>query len=460
MKILCFDISSSGVSAAVFGSELEILKFSSVPWSTLGATLSTDTVLQQVAQAVRDLEIAAPLDAICLGSFMHSCILLDGHDRPLTPVLTWLDVQAEDGVQYVRTRLGADFHERTGCRFHPMFPIFKLASLRLRNSNLIAETRRVVSIKAFLIHRLTGVWMEDFGMASASGLYNLHLGDWDPALLELVKLNRDNLPAVSRRDEIVGMVSTEGATEFGVPVSTPVANGSGDGFFAHLGSDCETAGRVSVSLGTSAVVRQSVSGPILDSSSGTFCYKADDKTYLLGCAGSNGGNVLDWGRSMFGELESNASSDPPIFIPLLHGERSPEWNALLRGSWHGLTAQHRLADLGRSVIEGVVFNLGYLFEILQRTSAQKASEIVLSGNGFLQPLTAPILAAILGVRVSAPSKPGLASLRGAAMCAMGALGEPNPQLHTYPVTPLNAPNIVDRYRRFEILRQSFCTPLL
>ena len=51
-----------------------------------------------------------------------------------------------------------------------------------------------------------------------------------------------------------------------------------------------------MTLGTSAVARQSLTKPALDLLAGTFCYRAAEDAYILGCAGSNGGNVLDWGR--------------------------------------------------------------------------------------------------------------------------------------------------------------------
>jgi gluconokinase len=414
------------------------------------AALSIESVHERFSQAAGRL--AYSVDAVCIGSFMHNCMLLDAGDKAVTPVFTWLDRRGENEMEYLRRRLGDDFHRRTGCRFHPMFPIFKLAALYLENPNLLTQARRVASIKTFLTHRLTGEWMEDHGMASASGLYNINSGDWDPTLLGLVGLKPESLPQVSSRARVVGLVTREGEKDFGIAEGTPVINGSGDGFLANIGSDCETTSRISVTLGTSAVARQTLSQPVLDSRSGTFCYRADENVYVLGCAGSNGGNALDWGRSIFGDLEAEAAEDLPIFIPLLHGERSPDWNPRLRGSWHDLTAAHTAADLKRSVVEGVVFNLANYIEIVQRTSRQPASEIVLSGNGFLHRDAAPIFAAVAGVPVWIPSDPGLASLRGAAICALRALDRPVPPLSASRVNPLRDPRIVERYRRYKELR--------
>jgi gluconokinase len=455
MNLLCFDISSCGISAAMFDSNLEPIRFSETQWKIEtdaegAATLQAEAVADHFEQTVQRLDITGPIDALCIGAFMHNCVLLDSADQPCSPLFTWLDHRGQKGIEAVRSRIGDRFFERTGCHYHPMFPIFKLASLPPS-----AETKRIVSIKAFLIHRLTGTWVEDHGLASASGLYNIKESDWDAELLTAVGLERSQFPDIASRTAIVGR-TTAATPKFGVPEGVPVINGSGDGFLANVGSDCEVPERLSVTLGTSAVVRQTLQRPVLNVSSGTFCYQADAGAFLLGCAGSNGGNVLDWGRGILGASTGNeGSGNPPIFIPLLHGERSPDWDPGLTGSWYGLTARHNAADLSRSILEGVVFNLAHFVEIVQETSKKKAAELVLSGNGFLDPLAASILAEVVGIPISMPASPGLASLRGAAVCSLRALRQPVPRLKLMPISATPDPAVVKRYgdyRRFRAIR--------
>ena len=79
-------------------------------------------------------------------------------------------------------------------------------------------------------------------------------------------------------------------------------------------------------------------------------------------------------------------------------------------------------------------------------------EVVLSGNGFLDPLSAPLLAAIVDSNVALPDQPGMASLRGSGVCALRALRASVPSLTLRKVIPLEGPQIRDRYRRYKILR--------
>ena len=462
MKILSFDLSSSGIAAVLFNSQLEPVCISDNNWNVESerpdaATLAAETIVEHFKRSIHSLSCTTDnvADAVCMGAFMHSSVSLDEAARPLTPVFTWLDRSGQDGVEYLRSRLGDRLHEITGCRYHPMFPVFKLAAMRLHDPELLYRMKRFVSIKTLLLNRLTGAWIEDHGTASASGLFNITEGDWDSEILSLLDLDRRKLPAIAGRTEIAGHVTVQAASGFGLPAGIPVITGSGDGFLANIGSECETPARVAVTLGTSAVVRQTLGRPFLNRDAGTFCYMACDNAYLLGCAGSNGGNVLDWGRQLLATANATTSEeDVPIFIPLLHGERSPEWDLQLRGSWHGLTARHTAAELSRSILEGVIFNLAHYIEIVRKTSGEQVTDLVLSGNGFLHPSAAPVLASVAGARIWMPTAPGMASLRGAGVCALRALGQPVPPLPVKPVASLPDLKIAERYAKYRRIRES------
>jgi gluconokinase len=462
MHFLCFDISSGGITSAVLDSELASTRLAENRWELEvddrgAATLSAEIIDQHFRDAISRLGgLVDSINALCIGTFMHNFVLLDAVDNPLTPVFTWLDKRGNAGLEFVRSRFGDRFHQITGCRYHPMFPVFKLAALQLGDSQLWKQVKRVVSVKALLIHRLTGAWIEDHGLASAMGLFNVAECDWDAELLQLLNLDRLRLPAVGDRTDVAGEVTAGAASTYGLKPGIPVIVGSGDGFLANVGSDCEAPSKIAVTLGTSAVARQTLARPVLAGEAGTFCYRADRKDFLLGCAGSNGGNVLDWGRRILGSLEFDESVDPPIFLPLLHGERSPDWNPDLTGAWHHITARHTKADLARSIVEAVVFNLAHFVEILRETSAQSVTDLVVSGNGFLHAAAAPILATVTSISTWMPRTPGLASLRGAAICTARAMGESVPELACTLVPSYRDAKLLERYREYRRLRAVRC----
>jgi gluconokinase len=364
-----------------------------------------------------------------------------------------LDMTGASGIDAVRRTVGKRFHERTGCHYYPMFPVFKLAS------NSPGRGNRVGSPKAWLTWELTGSFIEDYGMASASGLLDARSAKWDPELVGIAKLDLPDLPMLMNPDQAVGRVTEDGGSRFGIAAGTTLVSGSGDGFLANVGSACTSARRIAVTLGTSGVARQMLPHASLNADAGTFCYRATEDAFLLGCASNNGGNVLDWARQTFGPMSREASSDLPIFLPFMNGERSLEWNADLHESWHGRLDAHTPSQLSRAVTEGVLFNIAQYVEVVERESGAIASEIILSGNGFQEPRLAEMLASLLGRELMIPESAGLATLRGAAIYAWRALGhDATPALETEINRSLRVKSVpdsalTDRFARFKELRQ-------
>jgi gluconokinase len=444
-EVLCFDIASGGMSAARFNERLENSAYDEVPWQM---PLSADGVLQAFRRLDRSLSGDTPA-AISISSFMHSFVVLDSDGNSKTPLYTWMDGASQDGIAAIRSAMGSEFHHRTGCHYHPMFPVFKLASESLRNRG---PADRVVSPKTLLVESLTGERVEDFGMAAASGLLNVHTARWDGDILRAANLSSTNLPILMERDAVVGE-TTSGSV---------VVTGSGDGFMANIGSGCESPGRIAITLGTSAAVRQMVHAPALDPSAGTFCYRATSgNAFLLGCASNNGGNALDWARREFGTPAPGfvPNREIPVFLPWLKGERSLEWNSELRASWHGRNPDHTSAELQRSVMEGVLFNLAQYVEVIEKKSGVRANQIALSGNGFLDAAVAPVLAALVSRDTLQPASSGLGTLRGAAVCAWRALGyDATPVIERLLndavfVAPVRIPGLDERFGRFKQLRK-------
>jgi gluconokinase len=423
MDVLCFDIGSGGVRGARFDERLQVAGMHNVPWDLHRdadgrATLSVYDIECALTEVAATLAGDTRPAAVSIGCFMHSFLVLSSCCAALTPVFTWMDTTAPEGMDAVRRKVGDDFHRRTGCHYHPMFPVFKLAG------NPPGRGNRVGSPKAWLSWELTGSFVEDFGIASASGLLDVQTGKWDSELTTIAGLDLQDLPAITNPDATVGHITEEGGAKFRLPAGTPLVSGSGDGFLANVGSGCTSTRRTAITLGTSGAVRQMVSHASLNASAGTFCYRARENAFLLGCASSNGGNVLDWARKTFGPVPAKVekSSELPIFLPFMNGERSLEWNPALRESWHGRRETHTPAQLSRAVAEGVLFNIAQYVEVVERESGAPAEQIILSGNAFQDPLVAELLASLLGRELFMPESAGLATLRGTAIYAWRALG--------------------------------------
>jgi sugar (pentulose or hexulose) kinase len=110
-------------------------------------------------------------------------------------------------------------------------------------------------------------------------------------------------------------------------------------------------------------------------------------------------------------------------------------------------------------MEGVLFNLAQYVEVIEKSSGVRATQIVLSGNGFLDPAVAPVLSALVSRDTLQPAFSGLGTLRGAAVCAWRALGyDPTPGIERLlndaaRIAPVRIPGLDERFASFKQLRQ-------
>ena len=234
----------------------------------------------------------------------------------------------------------------------------------------------------------------------------------------------------------------------------PLLRAPGDGFLATTGSGCDTDRRVAATLGTTASLRRFVTSSATGSDPRTFCYRYGDGRFLSGCAGNNGGNVLEWASHALGPIGDDESGDSlPLFFPFLLGERAPFWDATLGPRWVGVDGS-TLSDLRTAVIESQAFQLAVYLELTTRGASARPEALILSGNGFRHAPIAGKLAALVGMPVLEPMQPGLATIRGAARCGFGAMGVDTHNAveglvdEAAAIEPVATPGLDERYGRF------------
>src|SRR5215470_1517309 len=191
MRVLALDVGSSSTRAGAYD---ERGRAASEParrsYASHDGLLDADE-LRQAAEAV--LAEAGDADALGISCFWHSLLLLDEHDRPLTPVLLWQDRRATPQAEALAERLDArEVQARTGCTFHPSFWPAKLEWLR--SEGVLSRARRAVSFADYLFLGLTGELRTSLSSASGTGLLDLRERRWDVELLDQLGIDEDLLP--------------------------------------------------------------------------------------------------------------------------------------------------------------------------------------------------------------------------------------------------------------------------
>ena len=206
--------------------------------------------------------------------------------------------------------------------------------------------------------------------------------------------------------------------------------GASDGCLANLGAGAIKANTATLTIGTSGAVRQTVREPLRDAQGRLFCYILDDDHYVVGGPTNNGGNVLEWVSEKLTRQDTEAvltdaegvppGSDGLLFFPYLQGERAPLWDATVRGAYLHVDWQHTQAHFARAALEGVLFNLLSINQLLVEYTGP--ARVIHANGGFAQSrFWVQMLADIAGipVRLNASNESGS---MGAILLTMKAVG--------------------------------------
>jgi gluconokinase len=379
-------------------------------------------------------------EAAVLSSAMHSVLMADENGRPLAPALIWSDTRSAAIAQALKnTPEGIRIYQATGTPVHAMSPLCKIAWLRQHQPLLFRAARRFISVKEYIWNKLFGVFEIDDAMASATGLFDILQLRWYAPALSFCGIGEERLSQPVRIHHRRS-TSFSGPEGLKFPGGIPFIIGASDGCLANIGSFATQKETAAVTIGTSGAVRICTAGPITAPESMLFNYRLDKQTFVCGGPVSNGGNVLAWTlqhflqigkpvpedyERLFARIEKiPAGSDGLLFLPYLHGERAPVWDASASACFFGIRHEHTQDHFLRAAIEGVCYALCHILHFLEKASGP-VEQLNVSG-GFIHSRTwMQVLADVTGKRLCLIQEED-ASAAGAALLGMKLLGWKDP----------------------------------
>ncbi len=273
-----------------------------------------------------------------------------------------------------------------------------------------------------MFYKLFGEYIVDYSIASATGMLNLELLNWDEETLKVANIQVEQLSKVVSTTHSVTGLKPSIAETLGLLIDTPFVVGASDGVLSNLGLNAIKKGVVAVTVGTSGAIRTVTNTPFIDTKERTFCYALTDRHWVIGGSVNSGGMILRWAREEFAHSEEEIASRlgmsvydlmiqmadtvPPgsrglLFHPYLSGERAPLWDADARGSFIGLSLHHKKEHMIRAVLEGIMYNLYTVLQPLEEVSG-KAVEVKASGGFARSALWRQMMADIFNTKVTIP----------------------------------------------------------
>lgn len=365
---------------------------------------------------------------ISFSAAMHAVLALDKDGRQLTNLIIWADNRSADVAIKLRgSQVGRKIYNHNGTPIHAMAPVCKLLWMKKNEPEIYRKTSKFIGVKEYIVYRLTGEFLVDYSIASATGMFNIRELQWDAYTLKKLGLKVEKLPTAVSPYHIVKLPKGNPAK---LREGTPLIMGASDGCLANLGSGAIRTGSMAVTIGTSAAVRICSGKPFSDPLMQTFCYVLDEKTYIVGGPSNNGAVIFEWlmntffptdeYEAVFKEAEGiKPGSEGLLFYPYLLGERAPLWSSSVRGGFSGLDITHTRAHFARAVMEGILLNLYGIGKILME---MQEIDTIYANGGFARSATwVQMLSDVFGKTVKLNETVETGAV-GAAMMGLKALG--------------------------------------
>lgn len=391
-------------------------------------------------EIVAELTAAVPPDdvigAIACSGIGPAVLPVDDTGTALrTAILYGIDTRASEQIATIEADLGTtEILRRSGNQLSSQSAGPKIAWLRDNDPGVHSRAARFVTSQTYIVGRLTGRWVIDHGTAAYfHPLYDLTQQRWDIRGCEWF-VRDDQLPELAWAGEIAGEVSASGAVASGLPEGVPVLVGTADALAEAFSCGTVEPGDMMAMYGSSHFFIELVKQPITDADLYAAPYLFPGSS-LLAAGTSTAGSITRWfidllgvtpgsDGSMFAELADEAMQSPPganglLSLPYFSGERTPLYDPDARGVIAGLTVAHRRADVYRSLLEGIAYGVGEVFQTYAAAGAAP-SRVRAVGGGTRNPLWLSVVSDVSGVDQDVCA--GRGASFGDAMLAALAIG--------------------------------------
>jgi gluconokinase len=111
-----------------------------------------------------------------------------------------------------------------------MSPLVKIAWVKNHDPERFNKTYKFLSMKSYILHQLTGEYVIDYSLASATGLLNIHSIAWESQSLDFAGITSERLPQLMSVFSSPGKLRKEFQTSLGLSPDTRIMIGSSDGY--------------------------------------------------------------------------------------------------------------------------------------------------------------------------------------------------------------------------------------
>jgi xylulokinase len=362
-------------------------------------------------------------DGIGVCGQVPTLVVLNEDGHPVRPAMTWQDSRAVDEAAELEREIGdARAHVGLDLPWSPSHLPAKLLWLSRHEPDTLTRGRLAMQPKDYLGQVLTGSATTDAW--SSKGMVDVRTADAAHDVLAATGWPSSVCPPTGLPWEARG-VTLEGV--LGLPAGIQVSVGWSDALASMLAIGAFSESLAFVLTGTSEIVGLSLDDDDIEVE-GLYSVPRSvaPRPVLYGPTQSSGAALL-WLAGVIGcgveELtriaDTARDSTAPMFVPYISGERAPLWDPDVRALFAGISAEHGMPELARSVMRGVALSASHILSLASRGSDKAIREVHIAGRAVDDSTWNRLRLETLGAPVLLHSEPYTSAL-GAAMLGCAA----------------------------------------
>ncbi|MBS1919546.1 MAG: hypothetical protein JST17_04755 [Bacteroidetes bacterium] len=417
--VLTIDMGTTNIKVGVVNEAGEILQMRSVALETISDEIGAaehdpekiKNILLGLCQQVLTAEFRNEINFIISSTYHFGLMMLDGQRKPLTNISLLTDTRSQKTFSNFLSVYENDVvYKKTGCPFLSQYTLPRLFYFSKEKSELFRQAKFFHDSKSFLFEWLTGEWVTDMSTAASTQFFNTETYKWDERLLSRIHLNSEQFPKVLDGTKFMAPLTNELSQALGLKKNVQVILGVYDGAALVIGMGGLETNVGTINLGTTAMLRIPGKEMILDKNENKRIqsYVMQKTLFLNGGALNNAVLPLNWMQNNLFEANlqddnfKKISEEPPLVcLPYLTGERDSKIGPYASGVFFGIRKNHSRIDFVRSVLEGVVYSMRYIYDALQENNMQ-IKDIRMGGGGINIKGWPQLFADMLAVPVKIP----------------------------------------------------------
>ena len=398
-----------------------------------------DKIREAAEEALQKAGISDANEIACIGldNQGETVVLWDKvTGLPVYPAIVWQDRRTSEFADQLAAEYGDSIREKTGLVIDAYFSATKIKWVMDHVPNVkekIAEGRICAgTLDTWMIWNLTGgkAFVTEPSTASRTMLYNIHTGNWDKDILNILEIPEAILPVISPTAHVYGQ--THPLSFFGA--SIPISGSVCDQQAALFGQVCLEPGTIKTTYGTGCFLLLNVGDKPIYSTNGLLTtvgwqlepgkttFALDGGIYIAGAA-------IQWLRDKLqvihnaAETENMAKSVEDtagvFFVPAFAGLAAPHWDQYARGTIVGLTGATTKEHIVRAALESIAYQVKDNLDVMVADFGTDFQVIRADGGACANDFLMQFQADILGIPVEVPENIETTALGAAYLAAYG-----------------------------------------